>query len=234
MANLPVLVKPASSLSTTTLISALWNEPNWDAQVEIARQLETRDDVFNLNPLFEFLLDGNQKRMVQRAVARCTAKLGLAQALKQMELRVLDPAVDDAQKLLALRALADMARPDKTLPLLARLSTLRGLSMAARQGAFFRLGQSGSLQALPLLLHRVNSRDPQTAAMARQALATCLELTGGTHGAIQGLLRKSIQLAARGQRGAAGAELAAALRLSVNDQRNKGNVGRQLCQLLAA
>lgn len=105
MANLPVLVKPASSLSTTTLISALWNEPNWDAQVEIARQLETRDDAFNLNPLFEFLLDGNQKRMVQRAVARCTAKLGLAQALKQMEQRVLDPAVGDAQKLLALRAL---------------------------------------------------------------------------------------------------------------------------------
>jgi hypothetical protein len=80
----------------------------------------------------------------------------------------------------------------------------------------------------------VNSRDSQTAAMARRALATCLELIGGTQGAIQGLLRKSIQLAALGQRGAAGAQLAAALRLSVDDQHNKGNVGRQLCQLLAA
>jgi len=234
MANLPVLVKPASSLSTTTLISALWNEPNWDAQVEIARQLENRPDLFNLNPLFEFLLDGSQNRRVQRAVARCTARLGLAQTLKQIEQRVLDSGVADAQKLLALRALADMARPEKTVPLLARFSTLRSLPMAVRQAAFFRLGQSGSLQALPLLLHRVNSRDSQTAAMARQALATCLELIGGTQGAIQGLLRKSIQLAARGQRGEAGALLAAAMRLSINDQRNNGNVGRQLCQLLAA
>jgi len=234
MANLPVLVKPASSLSTTTLISALWNEPNWDAQVEIAHQLERRNDVFNLNLLFEFLLDGNQKRMVQRAVARCAAKLGLAQTLKQMELRVLNPGVADAQKLLAMRALADMALPEKTVPMLAYFSTLRGLSMSVRQAAFFRLGQSGSLQALPLLLRRVNSRDSQTAAMARQALATCLELNGGTDGAIQELLRKSIQLAAHRERGAAGTLIAAALRLSVNDKHNQGSVGRQLCQLLAA
>ena len=234
MANLPVLVKPASSLSTTTLISALWNEPNWDAQVEIVRQLENRSDVFNLNPLFEFLLDGSQKRMVQRAVARCTARLALAQALKKMERCVLDPAVADAQKLLALRALADMSRPDKTVPLLSSFSTLRALSIAVRQASFFRLGQSGSVLALPLLLRRANSRDPQTAAMARQALAACLELTGGTQGAIPGLLRLSIQLAAKGQRGAAGSLLAAALRLSINDQRSQGNVGRQLGKLLAA
>ena len=234
MATLLTPVKPASGLSTTTLILALWNEPNWDAQVEIARQLENRNDVFNLNPLFEFLLDGSQKRAVQSAVARCAAKLGLAQTLKQMERRVLDAGVADAQKLLALRTLADMARPEKTVPLLARFSTLRGLSMGVRQAAFFRLGRSGSLQALPLLLRRVNSRDSQTAEMARQALDTCLERTGGTQGAISGLLRQSIQLTARGQRGAAGTLLAAALRLSGNDQRNRGDVGRQLFQLLAA
>lgn len=234
MATLPVHVKSASGLSTTTLISALWNEPSWDAQVEIARQLESRNDVFNLNPLFEFLLDSNQKRTVQRAVARCAARLGLAQMLKHMEHRVVAASVEDAQKLLALRALADIARPDKTVPMLARFSTLRSLSMAVRQAAFFRLGQSGSLLALPLLLRRVNSRDSQTAAMARQALAACVELTGGTQGAIRGLLRLSIQLAAKRQRGAAGSLLAAALRLSISDQRNQGNVGRHLGQLLAA
>jgi hypothetical protein len=202
--------------------------------VEIARQLETRNDVFNLNPLFEFLLDNRQNRMVQRAVARCAAKLSPTHTLNRMEHLLLDPGESPAQKLRVLRVLADMDCPAKTVPLLARISIMPSLPMEVREAALYRLGHSSSLQALPPLLRRTHSHDARTAAMARQAVAACVERAGGMQRVVSGLLRLSVRNAAQRQRSLACSLLAAALRLSAVDPNIRGQVGEHLRQLLVA
>lgn len=162
------------ALSTTTLMAALRSEPSWPAQIELARQLERREDVFNVLPLCEFLIEAHRNRDVQKAVARCVAVHGGAEAIGWLERIVLNPGRAVPEKLLALRALADLGMPASTMPVLRRLCRA-AVPVEVKRSIIFRLGRSGRLEIVGPLAKLASHQDNGLASEAREALpADCV------------------------------------------------------------
>jgi len=216
-----------TDFSTTTLIAMLPQEPRWSTQIQIARQLTHRRDVFNVAPLCEFLLQENRNRDVQRAVAECVASRGAQEAIHWLTGKIFDVHVPTRQKELALRALADFRLPKVTIPLLIRVCRA-SLAPEVRRAAFFRLGHSGRLETVRFLAKLAAGNDHELAKEARGALQTLIELHGGVEATLDKLLDLASTCVRRGQRAAGARFLGTAIRIG------SGTTGTRLRQRLAA
>lgn len=201
-----------TQLSTTTLIAALVQEPRWSTQIEIARRLKTRRDVFNISPLCEFLVQVNRNREVQRVVAECIAALAPQEGVRWLAGRIFYPEAKPAEQGLALRGLADLRMPSLTVPILMRVCRSR-IDPEVRRAAFFRLGRSGRLEAVRFLIRLSEGTDRVLAQQAHETLDTIVTLHGGLEGATELLFDLAGQRARRGRRAEAARFLGMAIRL---------------------
>jgi hypothetical protein len=199
-------------LSTTTLMAALAQEPRWSTQIEIARLLKGRRDVFNISPLCEFLVQVNRNREVQRAVAECIASQAPQEGVRWLSGCIFDPEAKPAEQELALRGLADLRMPTLTVPILMRVCR-SGFNPEVRRAAFFRLGRSGRLEAVRFLIRLSEGTDRVLAKQAQDALETIVTLHRGLEGAMDRLLDLAGERARRGKRLEAARFLGAAVRL---------------------
>lgn len=219
-----------TDFSTTTLIAMLPQEPRWSTQIQIARQLTRRRDVFNVLPLCEFLLQENRNRDVQRAAAECVAAHGAQEAIRWLTGKIFDAHVPARQKELALRALADFRMPKVTIPLLMRVCRA-SLVTEVRRAAFFRLGRSGRFEAVRFLAKLAAGTDNDLAREARSALQTLIALHGGVEATLDELLDQAGSCVREGQRAAGARFLGAAFRIA---GAATGAVDNRLRQRLAA
>lgn len=204
-----------NDLSTTTLVTALLHEPNWSTQIKLARAIESRTDCYNILRLCEFLLEPQQDRSVQRAVARCVSKHGFAQAFRWMEDCVLNPGNGAERKLLAMRALADFGRPAETAPFFARLCA-PDIPAAIRSDALSHLEQTRDPWAPIVLTRLLEYGHPGVAAQVRRARAVWIDRAGGTQAAISQLLNCAVESVGRGNADTAEQALRAALQIAEN------------------
>jgi hypothetical protein len=175
-------------------------------------ELARRQDVYNHEPILRMALDEGQVPSVRRAATECAATLDESYTLEWLRRKAEHQFTSGAQRKMAMQALANLQRPNKTRKVFEQIADGVG-SIEARVEAIRLIGKYRNLASTALLMELSRNRNHMIARAARAALDHMIEANGGRRAVAQKMLERAYKLRAEGQRAAAEEVLETASRL---------------------